>query len=116
MARRDIAGLFSVNGSVMSLGGGSRPMRLPTMNQFPKLNHKVISQPAMIDRPVGKLPEMTTDVIDVAAGYAVKNVRRGRSEDRMSERPRLRQVIGMKLGSGQSPGRPRGGNSQRRWR
>ena len=43
MARQDIAGLFSVNGSVTSLGSGSRPMRLPTMNQFPKLNQRIVS-------------------------------------------------------------------------
>ena len=106
MARRDIAGLFSVNGSVTSLGSGSRSMRLPTMNQFPKLNHRVISQSAMIEGPVGKLPEMTTDVIDVAAGYAVENVRRDRGEARMSERTGLRQLIGRMLGGGHRAARP----------
>ena len=106
MARQDIAGLFSVNGSVTSLGGGSRPMRLPTMNQFPKLNQRIISQPAMIDGPMGKLPEMTTDVIDVAAGYAVENVRRDRDAVRSPVRLELRQLLGRMLGDGHRAARP----------
>ena len=106
MARQDIAGLFSVSGSVTSLGSGSRPMRLPTMNQFPKLNQRIVSQLAMIDGPVGKLPEMTTDVIDVAAGYAVENVRRDRGEARSSVRLGLRQLLGRMLGGGHRAARP----------
>lgn len=95
MARNDMADLFNVNRSVTSAGSGSRPMRLPTMSQFPKLNQRKISQPALIDGPAGRLPEMTTDVIDVTAGYAVENVRRNRADRRPSG---LRLWLGRMLG------------------
>ena len=105
MARDGMAGLFSVNRSVTSLANESRQLRLPTMNQFPKLNQR-ISRPAVMCMPAGTLPEMTTDVIDVAAGCAVENVKRDRSETRSSARLSLGQLVGRVLGYSHRAARP----------
>ena len=104
MARNDRADLFSVNRSVTSLASESRQLRLPTMSSFPKLD-KRISRPAVLC-PAGALPEMTTDVIDVAAGYAVENVKRDRNEPRSSARLSLGHLVGRVLGYGHRAARP----------
>jgi hypothetical protein len=51
------------------------------------------------------LPEMTTDVLGVAAGYAVENVRRDRGEIRFA-RPGFWHWIVRLLGYGHRAARP----------
>ena len=97
--------LFSVNRSVKSLAAESRPLRLPTVSPFPKLNHR-ISRPVTMCTPVGVLPEMTTDVIDLTTGYAVENVKRDRGEARLSPRWSLGDWIGRLLGFSHRAARP----------
>lgn len=92
MARNDMAGLFNVNRSVTSLAAESRQLRLPAMHSFSKLRQN-FSRPVTMCVAAGVLPEMTTDVIDVAAGYAVENVKRDRSERRTG----LREWLGRML-------------------
>jgi len=75
---------------------------LPRFNQFPKLDGEAARQVKTTNaapaRPArsgavllacggGALPEMATDVIDLAANYAVENVKR--------DRPNGRQVAGV---------------------
>ncbi|MBM3860611.1 MAG: hypothetical protein FJ395_13300 [Verrucomicrobia bacterium] len=75
------------------------------LNQFPKLNGEQARRGRMANampvRPVrsgavllacggGALPEVATDVIDLAANYAVENVKR--------DRPNGRQAAGVGLG------------------
>ena len=105
MARDKMAGLFNVNRSITSLASASRPLRLPTVHPFPKLNQR-ISRPAMICPPAGVLPEMTTDVIDVAAGYAVQNVKRDRIEPRSTTRLSLSHLVNRVLGYSHRAARP----------
>ena len=114
MPRNGIMGLMNVNRSLTSLGGESRQLQLPTMDQFPKLNHK-LSRPALISAQdgmaviggaAGMLPEMTTDVIDVAAGYAVENVKRNRGETRSTARLSLGRLVVRMLGYSHRAARP----------
>jgi len=75
MGRNGIAGLFNVNRSVTGLGSGVRQWRLPTLNPFPKLDHRA-TRPADGGMVAGSLPEMVSDLIDEATMYAVANVKR----------------------------------------
>jgi hypothetical protein len=80
-------------------------VKAPWFNQFPKLDGKAARQVSATNaapvRPArsgavllacggGALPEMATDVIDLAANYAVENVKR--------DRPNGRLVAGVGLG------------------
>lgn len=105
MARNDKADLFNMNRSVTSLAHESRQFRLPTMSPFPKLDQR-ISRPALLCPPAGALPEMTTDVLDTAAGYAVENVKRDRAERRSQPRLSLGHWIGRIMGCGHRAARP----------
>ncbi len=85
MTRNGIAGLFNVNRSVTGLGSGARQFRLPTLNQFPKLEQRGVRPAAGGTLAAGSLPEMVSDLIDESTVYAVENVRRdssGRHESR----------------------------------
>jgi len=93
--------LFTVNQSVTSLNSELRSLRLPVKQQFPKLNRRV-SHTLVIHGEVGSLPEMTTDVLDVRAGYAVENVRREARPVRVG----LGQLVGRLLGCGHRAARP----------
>jgi hypothetical protein len=114
MARKDIVGLFRVNRSVTNLGAESRPMQLPTMNPFPRLDQRITRTApictrdgvAIIGGLAGALPEMTTDVLDVAAGYAVENVKRDRIESRSALRFGWGQLVGRVLGNSHRAARP----------
>ena len=92
-----MASLMNVNGSVTGARDESRAMLLPQSNQFLKLNGEAARQVRTTNatpvRPArngttllacggGALPEMATDVIDLAANYAVENVKRDRPNDR----------------------------------
>jgi hypothetical protein len=124
MANDGIMGFLNVNRSLTNLGDESRRFRLPTMNPFPKLDQRIVrsadggERPAvpvrtvaarsavLIDAQVGSLPEMATDVIDVAAGYAVENVKRDRLDDRPWSRVGLGQLVGRMLGNSHRAARP----------
>jgi hypothetical protein len=93
--------LFTVNQSVTSLNGKLRSLRLPVKQQFPKLNRRV-SHALVINGDAGSLPEMTTDVLDVRAGYAVENVRREARPVRVG----LGQLVGRLLGCSHRAARP----------
>ena len=114
MPRDRIMGLMSVNRSLTSLGSESRQLQLPTMTQFPKLDHKH-SRPTpisareglvVIGGAAGALPEMTTDVIDVAVGYAVENVKRERGEPRPTACLSLGRLVVRMLGYSHRAVRP----------
>lgn len=81
MRRESMVGLMNVNRSVASLADASRPLRLPAAHSFPRLNRR-ICPPAVLCATAVALPEMTTDVLGVATGYAVENVKRDRGEIR----------------------------------
>ena len=108
MARSDIAGLFRVNRSVTTLDAETRPMRLPAVSAFPRLGAKSApvaarSGATLIGGLDSSLPEMTTDVLGVATGYAVENVRR----DRIESRPSVwGQLVSRMLGSNHRAARP----------
>jgi hypothetical protein len=119
MERKDIAGLFSVNGSLTNLDGGARQLQLPTLNPFPKLARVKVHSSGGVTAPVTTrtgavladarafaLPEMTTDLLDVAAGFAVENVKRDRVESRPWSRVGLGLLVGRVLGQGPRAGRP----------
>jgi hypothetical protein len=114
MARYDIAGLIRVNRSVTSLGAESRPMQLPTASPFPRLDQRISRTAAISTRDgvavigglAGALPEMTTDVLDVAGGYVVENVKRERIESRSALRFGLGQLMGRMLGNSHRAARP----------
>jgi hypothetical protein len=120
MARKDMAGLFSVNGSLTNLDGGERQLRLPTMSSFPQLARTNVRDrsgnigvPApvragavLIDARAASLPEMTTDVMDLAASFAVENVKRDRVKSRPWSRVGLGQLVGRMLGQSQRAARP----------
>jgi len=84
-------GFLSVNRSLTNLGDEARHFRLPVGRTFPKLD-KRIAGPAsvvrhgdvVIEGKTGELPEMTTDVSDLVAGYAVENVKRDRASGHSS--------------------------------
>jgi hypothetical protein len=97
--------LFGVNRSVTSLAGESRALRLPSAPQFPRLNQR-ISRPVTVCAPAGVLPEMTTDVINVAAGYAVENVKRDRNEPRSWVRFGWGHLVARMLGYSHRAARP----------
>ena len=107
-----MANLMNVNGSLRSLPGESREFRLPRLNPFPKLSGpglRVASTARPAARPVqsgavllargsGMLPEMTTDVIDQDANYAVENVKRDRPNGRPKAGVGLGRLLGRMLG------------------
>ncbi len=92
MGRDGIVGCLSVTGSLTSLDGESRQLRLPRMNPFPKLGRPVVRPSptncqgapsrsraaAILGGDCSPLPEVTSDVINVAANYPVENVKRDR--------------------------------------
>jgi len=115
MSRDNMTNFLSLNRSLTNLSGEVRQFQLPRMNPFPKLNSNVV-RPAYdgesrpVPRPVargtvimtganGPLPEMTTDVIDVSANYAVENVRRERSDSWSWSRAGLGHLFGRLLGN-----------------
>jgi hypothetical protein len=92
MSQGGIMSFLSLNKTLTNQGGEIRQLRLPRMNPFPKLDGRIVQRSNTVvqgatSRPVacGALiidggsehwPEMTTDVIDAAANYAVENVKR----------------------------------------
>jgi hypothetical protein len=107
-----MANLMNVNGSLTNLPGESREFRLPRLNQFPKLDGHGL-RVASTTRPAGRpgsngtvllaqgggtLPEMTTDVIDQNASYAVENVKCDRSNGRRGAGVGLGRWLGQMLG------------------
>ncbi|MCG3147615.1 MAG: hypothetical protein PCFJNLEI_01055 [Verrucomicrobiae bacterium] len=107
MGREAIAGLFNVNRSVTNVGGEARQMRLPTMSPFPKLDQRVLRRPVqtggsvMLSSESGALPEMTSDILGVDAGYAVENVKRDRLGARPAPKVGLAHLVGRMLGQAQ---------------
>ena len=114
-----MANLMNVNGSLRSLPGESREFRLPRLNPFPKLAGQGLrvvstSRPAaravssgtvLLTRGSGTLPEITTDVIDQNASYAVENVKRDRPNSRRWAGVGLGRLLGQML-SGHHAARP----------
>lgn len=110
-----IMNFLNMNGSLTSLNGEARQFHLPRMNQFPKLNSRIVrptndSEQRLVSRPVargtviiggasGPLPEMATDVIDLSANYAVENVKRERSHPWPWSRAGLGHLVGRMLGN-----------------
>jgi hypothetical protein len=105
MMRDGIAGLMNINRSVAGFGDESRPLRLPAAYPFPRLNRRICA-PTVLCATAVALPEMTTDVLDVAAGYAVENVKRDRWEIRSAPRPGVRHWLVRLLGYGHRAARP----------
>jgi hypothetical protein len=108
MAGSGIMGFLSVNRSLTNLGDESRQFRLPAGRVFPKLDQRITGPAstarqadAVIEGQRGALPEMTTDVGDLVAGYAVENVKRVRTD---SGTAKLSFWVGRILG-GQRAGR-----------
>ena len=116
MSRDGIMDFLSLNRSLTNQGGEMRQFRLPRMNPFPKLDARVVrsdnhngvqhslSRPVtrgtvIIEGGYGQLPEMATDVIDAAAGYAVENVKRERSKINPWTRLGFGHLVGRMLGS-----------------
>jgi len=115
---------LSLNRSLTNLGGGSRHFRLPKMNPFPKLDNRIIRPThvgaqnhvtprkvaehgaIVIEAQVGSLPEMATDMIDVAASYPVENVKRERTDLRPWSRVGFGQLVGRMLGTSHRAARP----------
>ena len=91
MSAHSITTFLSLNRNLTS-GGGGREFRLPRMNPFPQLNTRLAVRStvspggATILGDCGPLPEMTTDVIDSASGYAVENVKLERGDGRSRSR------------------------------
>ncbi len=101
-----MASLMRVNGAVKGAANESRQLQLPRMDESFKLDGAAArrvrtTNAAPVARPAvggarllacggGALPEMATDVIDLAANYAVENVKR--------DRPNGRRVAGVGLG------------------
>lgn len=124
MASEIVTNFLSLNRSLTNLDGESRHFRLPKMNPFPKLDSRIIrsahggeqnySSPrkvaghgaVVIEAQVGSLPEMATDVIDVAAGYAVENVKRQRTDVRPWSRVGFGHLVGRMLGTSHRAARP----------
>lgn len=124
MSRDSMTSFLSLNQSLTNLDGGTRHFRLPKMNPFPKLDARIVrptpgggyrSVPirkvaahgaVVIEAQVGSLPEMATDVIDVAAGYAVENVKRERADVRPWSRVGLVHLVGRMLGTSHRAARP----------
>jgi hypothetical protein len=124
MGRQMTTNFLSLNRSLTNLGDESRHFRLPKMNPFPKLDNRIIrsthsgeqncAQPrkiagrgaVVIEAQVGSLPEMATDVIDVAAGYAVENVKRERTDVRPWSRTGFGHLVGRMLGMSHRAARP----------
>jgi hypothetical protein len=92
MSQAGIMSFLSLNRTLTNQGGEIRQLRLPRMNPFPKLNARIVQQSnhdkqGATTRPVARgaiiieggsehWPEMTTDLINPAASYAVENVKR----------------------------------------
>lgn len=113
MSRNGIAGLFNVNRSVTNVGDEARQFRLPTMQSIPSLDqHSVRRNPAIqplqahesvvLGGRADVLPEMTSDVIGVDAGYAIENVRRDRNAVKPWSKTGLGQLVGRMMGGVQS--------------
>lgn len=111
MSSEGIMGFLSLNRSLTNLGDESRRFRLPRMNPFPKLDGRVVRQPApsasqraprgglILGGLAGSLPEMATDVIDQSANYAAENIKRDRSGARSLSGAGLGHLMGRMLGS-----------------
>ena len=116
MSGSGMTNFLSLNRSLTNLGGEMRQFRLPRMNPFPKLDGRAVRRASSngvlrsVQRPAtqgaiiieggcGSLPEMATDVIDVAASYAVENVKRERSNQNVWSRVGLGNLVGRMLGS-----------------
>ena len=116
MEREGIVSFLSVNRSLTNQGGELRQFRLPRMNPFPKLDSRIVrstgsdgvrgpaSRPVargavIIEGSCGCLPEMTTDLIDISASYAVENVKRERSSSVPWSRIGFGHLVGRVLGS-----------------
>ena len=102
-----MASLMNVNGRVSSSQGESKTFRLPRMYPFPKLDGRTLrvgsttvpgSGAVLQVRDSGMLPEMTTDVIDQDANYAVENVKRNRPNGRLWAGVGLGRLLGQMLG------------------
>ena len=121
MARQDIGGLFSVNGNVTGQDGRVRQFRLPVTNPFPRLDRRSMltkgrqgaaspnllrTGAVLLDAQSVSLPEMTTDLAGIAAGYAVENVKRDRVDAQPWSRVGLGQLMGRMLGQGGEAVRP----------
>jgi hypothetical protein len=124
MGRGMTTHFLSLNRSLTSLGSESRQFRLPKMNPFPKLDSRIIRSKhsseqncapprkvaghgaVVIEAQAGSLPEMATDVIDVAAGYAVENVKRERTDVRPWSRVGFGHLVGRLLGMSHPAARP----------
>ena len=124
MSRDSMTSFLSLNQSLTNLGDEARHFRLPKMNPFPKLDARIVRSrtgggcrsaslrnvaargAVVIEAQVGSLPEMATDVIDVAAGYAVENVKRERTDIRPWSRVGLRYLVGRVLGASHRAVRP----------
>jgi len=124
MSREIMTNFLSLNRSLTNLGGESRHFRLPKMNPFPKLDTRILRRTGggeqdyvsprkvaqhgavVIEAQVGSLPEMATDVIDVAAGYPVENVKRERTDLRPWSRVGFGQLVGRMLGTSHRAARP----------
>ena len=124
MAREIMTNFLSLNRSLTNLGGESRHFRLPKMNPFPKLDNRIIRPThsselnrtsartsaghgaVVIEAQVGSLPEMATDVIDVAAGYAVENVKREPRSPTGWSRMGFGHLVGRMLGTSHRAARP----------
>jgi hypothetical protein len=124
MGREMTTNFLSLNRSLTNLGDESRHFRLPKMNPFPKLDSRIIrsthngeqhcARPrkvagpgaVVIEAQVGSLPEMATDVIDVAAGYTVENVKRERTGIRPWSRVGFGHLVGRMLGMSHRAARP----------
>ena len=124
MSREMTTNFLSLNRSLTNVGDESRHFRLPKMNPFPKLDNRIIrsthngeqncARPrkvaghgvVVIEAQIGSLPEMATDVIDVAAGYAVENVKRERADVRPWSRVGFGHLVGRMLGMSHRAARP----------
>lgn len=113
MSRDGIMNFLSLNRSLTNRGGEIRQFRLPRANPFPKLDSRIVraanigvqrsaSRPVargalIIGGDIGSLPEMSTDVIDTSAAYAVENVKRERSHTRPWSRVGFGHLLGRVL-------------------
>lgn len=108
---RGIVNFLSVNQGLTNLGSEGRQLRLPTTDQFPKLDQRAVRQrvsamPVVLSGETGVLPEMASDILGVDAGYAVENVKRDRQEARPASRVGLAHLVGRMLGATQPATRP----------
>jgi hypothetical protein len=88
----------------MNCGDGARSLRLPTTSPFPKLEARAsrsvirTSAAVVLTGAADELPEMTSDVLGVDAGFAVENVKRDRLAARPEAKVGLAHLVGRMLG------------------